>query len=87
MNNAHDADFTVTGQVKSKPDANGQVLVELDWSIEDSNQRKIGQVTQLHDLNTADITPYWGDVAAAAAAEAASGVQQVIENATLKKAK
>jgi hypothetical protein len=87
VSNPHDADFTVTGLVKSKPDANGQLLVELDWSVLDANQRKIGQVTQLHDLSPADITPYWGDVAAAAATEAASGVQQVVENATLKKAK
>jgi hypothetical protein len=31
--------------------------------------------------------PYWGDVAAAAAAEAANGLQTVVQNAVLKKAK
>jgi hypothetical protein len=42
-------------------------------------------VTQIHDLDPADITPYWGDVAAAAAQEAAGGIQQVVSNAVLKK--
>jgi hypothetical protein len=80
-----DADFTVNGVVKLQPDANNQTLVELDWIVMDSSKRKIGQVTQLHDLNLADITPYWGDVAAAAATEAATGVKEVISNATLHK--
>jgi hypothetical protein len=80
------ADFTVTGHVKTQPDENKQILVELDWVVQDSSERKIGQVTQLHDLSPRDIEPYWGDVAAAAAAEAAAGVNEVITNATLRKA-
>ncbi len=83
---AKDADFTVTCTVKSKPDTGGQVQVELDWVVRDGNGRIAGQVTQIHDLDPADITPYWGDVAAAAAQEAASGIQQVVSNAVLKKA-
>jgi hypothetical protein len=80
------ADFTVTGLVKAQPDQNNQLLVELDWVVKDAGQRQIGQVTQLHDLSPADIQPYWGDVAAAAATEAAAGVNDVISNATLHKA-
>ena len=80
------ADFTITGLVKTQPDPHGQILVELDWSIYDSNNRKIGQVTQLHDVMPGDIVPYWGDVAAAAGQEAAGGVQKVIQNATLHRA-
>ena len=86
VTDASRADFTVTGHVKTQPAANGQILMELDWSVLDSNHRKIGQVTQLHTLAPSDISPYWGDVAAAAATEAASGIQQVVMNATLKKA-
>ena len=81
---AAQANFTVTCAVKSKPDAGGQVLVELDWVVRDGNGRVAGQVTQIHDLNPADITPYWGDVAATAS-DAASGIQQVVSNAVLKK--
>jgi hypothetical protein len=79
------ADFTVTCTVKTKPDTGGQIQVELDWLVRDSNGRIAGQVTQLHDLDPSDITPYWGDVAAAAAQEAAGGIQQVVSNAVLKK--
>ncbi len=79
------ADFTVTANIKTQPAPHGQVLVELDWSVFDANHRKIGQVTQLHSLAPSDISPYWGDVAAAAASEAATGIQQVVTNAVLKK--
>ncbi|MDR3505935.1 MAG: hypothetical protein P4L52_06795 [Acidocella sp.] len=84
-NDAKSADFTVTCTVKTKPDTGGQLQVELDWVVRDGNGRIAGQVTQIHDLNPADITPYWGDVAAAAAQEAAGGIQQVVSNAVLKK--
>ncbi len=85
VENPAEADFTVSGQVKTQPDTNRQLLVQITWTVRDSNHRAIGQVTQLHDLDPADITPYWGDVAAAAASQGASGVQQVISNATLQK--
>ncbi len=85
VNDPARADFTVSGAVKTQPDGNHQLLVQLVWTVLDSNHRVIGDVTQLHDLNPADITPYWGDVAAAAAQEGAAGVQQVITNATLHK--
>jgi hypothetical protein len=78
------ADYTINGVVKTKPDG-AQILVEIDWLVHDSNNRIVGQVTQLHDLDPADITPYWGDIAAAAAAEGASGIHTVIVNDTLKK--
>ena len=70
---------------KPSPDTNNQILVQLTWTIRDSNNRIIGKVFQLHDLNPGDITPHWGDVAAAAASEAASGILNVVNNATLHK--
>lgn len=87
VHDAARADFIVTGNVITSPAPNSQMMVEMDWTVQDSNHRKIGQVTQLHPLALADITPYWGDVAAAAASEAAGGIQQVVVNATLKKGK
>jgi hypothetical protein len=71
--------------VKAEPDKNGQTLITLNWSVTDANHRKIGQVTQLHDLGLSEITPYWGDIAAAAATEAATGIAEVVNNATLHK--
>ena len=85
VTNAAQADFTVTGNILVSPGQNGQIMVELDWTVQDANHRKIGQVTQLHPLAPSDIEPYWGDVAAAAATEAATGIQQVVANAVLKK--
>jgi len=76
------ADFTVTGTITAVPDTNHQLLVTLTWKVTDARHNSIGQVSQLHDLDPSDITPYWGDVAAAAAAEAAGGIHTVISNAT-----
>ena len=84
--NKQDADFTVSGKVKTGPVKAGQMLVELDWVVRDTNNRIAGQVTQLHMLNQKDIIPHWGDVAAAATQEAAGGIQNVVQNEVLKKA-
>jgi hypothetical protein len=81
------ADFTVTANIKTTPAPQGQIQVELDWIIRDRNNRLVGQVTQIHDLNPTDITPYWGDVAAAAGSEAAQGINTVVQNEILKKHK
>jgi hypothetical protein len=83
---AANADFTVTGAIKTSPAPQGQILVEMDWVVRDRNNRVAGQVTQLHALDPGDIDPYWGDVAAAAASEAAQGITTVVQNEILKKA-
>ncbi|GAN79265.1 hypothetical protein Aam_020_029 [Acidocella aminolytica 101 = DSM 11237] len=84
---AQEADFTVTGKVKTTPAPKGQVTVELDWVVRDRNNRIVGQVTQIHDLTPSDMSPYWGDVGTAAAQQAAGGIQSVVQNEILKKAK
>jgi hypothetical protein len=81
------ADFVINGQVSATPGAGQTDTVEIDWFVRDENGRVVGKVTQLHDLAVADMVPYWGDVAAAAAAEAAQGIKQAILNATLAKQK
>lgn len=85
VQNAAQADFIVTGTIKSTAAPQGQLQVELDWVVRDRNNRVAGQVTQLHDLAPEDIEPYWGDVAAAAASEAAQGIGTVVQNEILKK--
>ncbi len=84
---ADQADFIVTGTITTKPAPQAQLQVELDWVVRDRNNRVAGQVSQIHDLNPGDITPYWGDVAAAAASEAAQGISTVVQNEILKKPK
>jgi len=83
-NPAH-ADFVITGAIQTQPQPANQILVQLAWTIRDSNGRVIGKVFQFHGLNPGDITPHWGDVAAAAASEAANGILNVVNNATLHK--
>lgn len=86
-----DSDFTVSGVVRilpatlPKPAATSNV-VELDWIIRGQNGQFIGKVSQLHNLMPAQIAPYWGDVAVAAAQQAALGIKQVIVNAIPKRA-
>jgi hypothetical protein len=80
------ADFLVTGHIRVTPQTPGRDLVELDWVVRDRNHHFIGKVSQLHALKPSDMVPYWGDVAAAAAEQAARGVQQVILNAKLNPA-
>lgn len=81
----NEADFTVTGRIKTAPAPQGQIEVQLTWTVRDRYNRIAGEVTQLHDLDPSDIEPYWGDVAAAAAAEAAGGITTVVQNELLKK--
>lgn len=85
VDSRRDADFTLTGIVKATPQPQGSDMVELDWLIRDQAGRFIGKVSQLHELKPADMTPYWGDVAVAAAQQASAGIKQVIANATPKK--
>ena len=89
VDHTSDADFLIDGVVKVSPASrNGKPgasdLVELDWTVRNRRGGFIGKVSQLHDLKPNEMTPYWGDVAAAAASQAALGLRQVIHNATLK---
>lgn len=78
------ADFLLSGKVKATPHGSGSDIVELDWLVNDRRGQTIGKVSQLHELKKADMVPYWGDVARAAAQQAALGIKQVIVNATPK---
>ncbi len=86
-----DADFIITGLVKISPGkaadgASPSDVVELDWLVRSQSGAFIGKVSQLHDLEPSQMTPYWGDVAVAAAQQASLGIKQVIANAIPKRA-
>lgn len=78
------ADFLLSGKVKATPHGSAADIVELQWIVDDRRGQTIGKVSQLHELKRADMMPYWGDVARAAAQQAALGIKQVIVNATPK---
>ncbi|SIR04526.1 MULTISPECIES: hypothetical protein [Acidiphilium] len=86
-----DADFIISGVVKVSPSPHQSAvsesdIVELDWLVHSQSGAFIGKVSQLHDLAPAQVAPYWGDVAVAAAQQAALGIKQVIVNAIPKRA-
>lgn len=80
---AKGADYTLGGHVTiSKPDreANGVQHIEIVWTVQNAKGHEAGKATQLHDVPAHSLDGYWGDIAAAAAQEAATGVREVIAN-------
>ncbi|MBV8913750.1 MAG: hypothetical protein JOZ05_12020 [Acetobacteraceae bacterium] len=75
------ADFQVRGEVKTAPGANQTLRIELQWIVDDAHGER-GRLLQLNEVPPAMVDRYWGDVAVAAAEEAAGGVRDVITNAS-----
>ncbi len=81
------ADYVVDGTVAvSNPDRanDGVQHVEIVWTVHNAQGRnaghEAGKATQLHDVPAHSLDGYWGDVAVAAADEAAGGIREVIAN-------
>ena len=76
------ARFAVTGQVDvvNQPNSRTQ-RVELLWTISRQDGQDLGRVLQLNEVPVGVLDRFWGDVAFAAANEAAGGVQTVVRNA------
>lgn len=60
--------------------------IEITWIVDSENGKEVGRVTQLHDIPKGSLDSFWGDVAVVAAAEAAQGVKEVIDNNIGRKA-
>lgn len=78
---ATNADFQLRGEVRTAQGANGTIRIELQWILDDSRGER-GRLLQLNEVPPAAVNRYWGDVAVAAAEEAATGVKDVITNAS-----
>jgi hypothetical protein len=76
------ARFAVTGQVivADQPATRTQ-RVELLWTVSRNDGEDLGRVLQLNEVPTGVLERFWGDVAFAAATEAAGGVRTVVSNA------
>ncbi len=81
------ADYLVSGQVTVSKPFNGVQHVEIVWTVTRTvvgsggrPAHEAGKATQLHDLPAHSLDGAWGDVAIAAATEAAGGVREVISN-------
>lgn len=78
-----DADFTVSCVVTASeviPGGTGhpQQHLQLVWRVVDAQGKESGAATQLHDIDAHSLDVRWGEVASAAAQEAAGGIRQVI---------
>jgi hypothetical protein len=83
QNTSRDADFTVSCVVTLNDGPAGstghpQQHLQLVWRVVDSAGKEAGAATQLHDIDAHSLDGHWGDVADAAAQEAAGGVRQVV---------
>jgi hypothetical protein len=79
---AQGARFAVTGQVAvvAQPRTRTQ-RVELLWTVSRNDGEDLGRVLQLNEVPQGVLDRFWGDVAFAAATEAAGGVRTVVANA------
>lgn len=79
---AQGARFAVTGLVAvvNQPGTRTQ-RVELLWTISRQDGEDLGRVLQLNEVPVGVLDRFWGDVAFAAANEAAGGVRTVVQNA------
>lgn len=79
---AEGARFAVTGQVNVVPQPQTRTQrVELLWTVSRQDGEDLGRVLQLNEVPQGVLERFWGDVAFAAATEAAGGVRTVVANA------
>ncbi len=84
---AKGADFTVVGDIKTAPGAGKTTRVEIQWIVTDVHGQELGRVVQINEVPIGSLDQYWGDVAVVVSTEAASGVHEVVVNATGRKTK
>ena len=78
---ADGAGFAADGRVNIVPVGRGMQRVEILWIISRRDGQELGRVLQMNEIPSGLLDRHWGDIAFAVAAEAAGGVQRVIENA------
>ena len=78
---ADGAGFAADGRVNVVPVGRGMQRVEILWIVSRRDGQDLGRVLQMNEIPSGLLDRHWGDIAFAAAAEAAGGVQRVIENA------
>ena len=78
---ADGAGFAADGRVNVVSTRRGMQRVEILWIVSRRDGQDLGRVLQMNEIPAGLLDRFWGDIAFAAAAEAAGGVQRVIENA------
>ncbi len=80
------SDFTLAGEVRTAPGAEGTTRIEIQWIVNDSTGEERGRVVQLNEVPPGTLDRYWGDVAVVVAQEAAGGVKEVLSQQTGRRA-
>jgi hypothetical protein len=78
---ADGAGFAADGRVNVVSTGRGMQRVEILWIVSRRDGQDLGRVLQMNEIPAGLLDRHWGEIAFAAAAEAAGGVQRVIENA------
>lgn len=78
---AEAASYAVEADVAVTPPARGVQRVEIQWIVSRRDGEELGRVAQLNEVPTGRLNRFWGDIAYAAAEEAADGVRTVVANA------
>ncbi len=73
-----DADFSLSGEVRTAPGAAGAQRIEIQWIVADATGTERGRIVQLNEVPPGTLDRHWGDVAVVVANEAAGGVRDVI---------
>lgn len=79
---ADGASFAVTAEVNVMAVSTTVQRVEIQWIVSRRDGYELGRVLQLNEVPMGALSRAWGDIAYAAAEEAAAGVQQIIRNAS-----
>lgn len=75
---ARDADFSLSGEVRTAPGAAGAQRIEIQWVLLDAGGDERGRIVQLNEVPPGSLDRFWGDVAVVVAEEAAGGVRDVV---------
>ena len=82
QDNAVAAAFAVTAEIEvAASGIPGEQRVEIIWTVSRRDGHDLGRVVQLNTVPARSLDRFWGDVATAAASEAAGGIREVIRNA------
>ncbi len=78
---ADGAAYGLEAEVNVVPAGRGLDRVEIQWIVSRRDGEELGRVVQMNEVPSGRLNRLWGDIAYAAAQEAAGGVKTVIVNA------
>jgi hypothetical protein len=81
QDSAEGAGYGLEAEVVVTPPARGVQRVEIQWIVSRRDGEELGRVAQLNEVPNGRLSRFWGDIAYAAAEEAADGVRTVVANA------